>query len=235
MKRIHKNNEENPPNLLSEDLDTSWIETEEKLYSTEMNLSKTPMESILCYFIYVGADLSIQKIIKDSESIVSLDNLQQGITSNRILQIIQTRRFLGNGLKYKVMSLLKYFVDLEPNSLQDYCYGEHSYDVSKGFFREISFLEDIVIQPSIFLFHSLNSLYFLFKEYDTTKKNVKPILKTDSNGGDISSRITKKVRISDEPKVSIKQYHKSLKYRPSSFRKTRKMVDDTISDHLSII
>jgi len=207
-------------------LDTSWIEQEEQLHSSEIELPKRNMESILCHFIYISSDRSIQKIVKERESLSSMnDRGDFGISSSRMLQMIQTRRYLGNGLKYKIMGLLKFFVDLDADSLYEYSYGEKSEDMSQGFFQEITFLEGVGIKPSLFIFHSLNSLYFIFKEDENVKKNVKSILKTASlkPSSETSSRSTKKVRISDE--VIPENTHslvKTLKHKSKFLRKTRK-------------
>jgi len=170
------------------DLDTSWIEKEEKLFSVESNYIQSPMNSINCYFIYIGSDLSIQKIIKEEEVLTLLNMNDYGISNERILQIIQSKRFLNNGIKYKMISLLKYHVDLSPDKIRDYCYN----DIPSDFFKEISFLNNIVIESSIFIFHSINSLYFLFKQDDSFIKPMRSILKTES-----SLKSTKKVRIMD--------------------------------------
>lgn len=219
-------NNDNSQSLLSSDLDTSWIEKEEQLHSSENELPKLTMDSVLCYFIYISNDRSIQKIIKEREILFPINNRGDiGISGSRLLQMIQTRRFLGNGLKYKIIGLLKFFVELDSDSLSGYSRGEIS---DEGFFKEISFLEAVVFPPSIFIFHSLNSLYFVFKEDDGVKKNVKSILKTSS---DTSSRVTKKVRISEslipensDPNTNVRKY-KSLKNKPNLSKKTRKLLD----------
>lgn len=188
--------------IIDHDLDTSWIEKEEKLYSAETNLYKEPMDSILCYFIYVGKDSSIQKIIKRNETLSILnENGENGIHSDRILQMIQTSRILSNGLKYKITSLSRFLVDLEHDSLYDYAYNdnENNHYMSRGFFKELSFLEKIVIEPSLSIFHALSSLYFIFKEDAMVKKSIKSILKIEGSSENIkNSRSTKKVRIFEE-------------------------------------
>ena len=166
------------------DLDTSWIEKEEKRFSLEMNHDKSSMDSISCVFIYIDGNLSIQKIIKEREPLVSIHS-DFGILNSRILQIIQERRHLGNGMKYKIMNLLKFVVDLETERIQEFIND----DESTHFLKEVSMFHDIIIEPSIFVFHPLHSLYFFFKEDNMVIKPMKSILKSGH------SRITKKVRI----------------------------------------
>jgi hypothetical protein len=204
------------------DLDISWIEKEEKKYSVESNLYKTHMDSILCYFIYIDSDLSIQKIAKHYEHLVPLnENGEFGIHNDRILQIIQSYRILSNGLKYKIMSISKYLVNLDHNLVYDYAHGENI--MVDTFFKELSILEKVFIEPSLPIFHSLNSLYFIFKEDVMVKNSVKSILKIES----IRSRTTKKVRILDEDDENVKKEKNETEGKKETrssnqIRKTRK-------------
>jgi hypothetical protein len=177
------------------DLDTSWIlEEESKYYSL---LDKEPMQNINCYFIYIGSDNSIQKVNKSSEKIVNLnesDNSKKGILNNRILQIIQNKKFLENGNRYKLINLMNFFIDIESKQLVEF--SSISFDLSSfnlRFFKEVNIFGNIIIEPSISIFHSFNSLYFFFKEDEYLIKPIRSILKKSDK---ISS--TKKVRIFDD-------------------------------------
>jgi hypothetical protein len=178
-----------------DDLDTSWIEKEEKRFSIESNYEKTKMESILCYFVYIDHHHSIQKVIKQEEVLVSLSSDNVGMTNTKILQIIQNRRILDNGMKYKFMHLLQFNIDLDHDKIEDFAYGEN--DLNLDFFKEVSIFNDVVIQPSIFIFHPLHSLYFFFKEDVMKIKSIlsKPLV--SSNVG--NSKSSKKVNIYVHP------------------------------------
>ena len=165
------------------DLDTSWIEKEEKRFSLDLNYKKTSMDSISCIFIYIDRNHSIQKIIKKNESL----NPENCIFNSRLLQLIQENRHLNNGMKYKIFSILKYVVDLEPEFIKEFI---HQKDIIlDNCLKEISMFNDILIEPSIFIFHPLNSLYFFLKEDIMVIQPIKSILKTGP------SRTTKKVTI----------------------------------------
>lgn len=170
------------------DLDTSWIEKEEKRFSLELNHLKTSMDSISCYFIYIDENLSIQKVIKDTESL----NSNVGILNSRIIQIVEDRRHLNNGMKYKLMNIMKYVIDLDVDRIQDFTYGEEGV-ISSIFLKEISMFNNIIIEPSIFIFHPLNSLYFFLKEDPMVIKPIKSILRSTDHSN--HSRFSKKVRI----------------------------------------
>ena len=171
------------------DLDTSWIEKEEKRFSLELNYVKTSMDSISCYFIYIDENLSIQKVIKENESLNSIGS-DVGIINSRILQIVQDRRHLNNGMKYKLMSLMKYVIDLDVENINEFAYGEET--ISNDFLKEVSMFNDIIIDSSVFIFHPLNSLYFFLKEDPMLIKPIKSILRSSHLN---HSRSSKKVRI----------------------------------------
>jgi len=193
------------------DLDTSWIEKEEKRFSIEMNYTKTHMDSISCIFIYIDQNLSIHKILKEDERLIPI-NSNIGIPNYRVLQIIQDHRHLDNGMKYKLMSLLKYNINLDVERIHEFTYQET--DLSNIFLNEISMFNDVLIEPSIFLFHPLNSIYFFLKEDTMVIKAMKSILKKSD------SKSTKKVRIIVDDDISLK---KSLKIRePTSEFSNRK-------------
>jgi hypothetical protein len=62
---------------------------------------------------------------------------------------------------------------------------------STDFVKTPSYLVDLVVEDSIFVFHDINSLFFFFKESDKTRsgKTMKLLLEKDK-------RMTKKVRFS---------------------------------------
>ena len=125
------------------------------------------------------------------------------ILNSRLLQLIQENRHLNNGMKYKIFSILKYNIDLEPESIEKFAYGE---DNVLDCLKEISMFNDVVIEPSIFVFHPLNSLYFFLKEDIHVLQPMKSILKTGA------SRSTKKVIIITDVKPNESKKRGTRKY-----------------------
>ena len=72
------------------------------------------------------------------------------------------------------------------------------------FLKRLPLLEDIVIDPSIFIFHNLNCIYFLFEESNKTLPPPKPILKIHAaNEPFKKSEPSKKVTIKINKKNKI--------------------------------
>jgi hypothetical protein len=68
-----------------ENLDTSWIEEEEKLFSIQNKCYREPLLDIAMYFIYVNHKDEIEKISKESEV---LNNDTNSISSFTTINII---------------------------------------------------------------------------------------------------------------------------------------------------
>jgi hypothetical protein len=84
------------------------------------------------------------------------------------------------------------------------------------FLKKVPIFDSMVIDPSIFIFHDVNALFFFFKEVDNLV--VKSILKNGREGGGV----TKKVRLTPEEYVQRKK--KSLKRMVRRAKMTRKNV-----------
>jgi hypothetical protein len=127
-----------------------------------------------------------------------------------------------NGVKYSLYDILFYNVDLESADIDNYV-GEGGEDVLskfRGFFRPVSIIHEIVVLPSLFIFHDLNSLFVLFKERGSeNEKNHRVTMKSILKKVDVLPATlhsnTKKVRILLPNDTPMKLSDKS---------KTRKMI-----------
>jgi hypothetical protein len=195
-----------------EDLDTSWIDSEE----FQKNYEREPMKDLVCFFVYTDSQKSIEKIIKEHIEIHVDDDAGVGtISKEKLLHFIQTKRHRTDGSigkKYKLLDLLGFHIPLEPGELE----GFIKEDSIGRFLKPLPIFEPVVIDPSIFIFHDLNSLFFFFKEVENP---VKSILKTRENGS--LDRVTKKVRLDTGEYLEKKR--KSMKRMMRSARRTRKV------------
>jgi hypothetical protein len=106
--------------------------------------------------------------------------------------------------------MLLFTVDLDPKDIQKYVNGECS-EIAQ--LKSIPVVDDIVIPPSIFIFHSLHAVFIFFieiaeksgKKSDVGSillqdvKPIKSILKLDNT----KLKQTKKVRISEDTNLII--------------------------------
>jgi len=175
--------------MLDNDLDISWIDKHNKLHNIDKNYCREPMETINMHSIFINAQNAIEKISSDK-----IDIVDNKVPKEKILKIIQDNKSMSGAdgcAKYKLLDIIVYNVDLEAQYIQEFVQND-GMDTGR-FFKICPIVDDIVIMPSIFIFHSLNAIYFVFQEIEVVLNPViKPILKI---GGEAMKKHTKKVRI----------------------------------------
>ena len=108
-------------NKISNDLDTTWITEHERLSSIHENYLREPMESIHVYYIYINRNHYIEKIINDVLELTIERNKQNSyLSKENLLQIIQTKKLKTPFSKYKLIDVVSFVVDLEPENIQSY-------------------------------------------------------------------------------------------------------------------
>lgn len=152
------------------------MEQQERILQVQECYSREHMDSIRCHFIYVNLENSIEKISTERIELIR-ETGKTVISSEQVLQLIQSNRISTPTSKYIFQESFLYFVDLESENLQQFIQGDNFVDISKRFFQVLPLLDDIVIPQSIFVFHHLNGLYFLFKETVNKQMIPKSILK----------------------------------------------------------
>jgi hypothetical protein len=218
-----------------DDLDTSWIEKEEKINSTEESLCiREQLNEIKLFFVYINSDNAIEQITKDREPLVhGISNgngsgCGSGITKERLLQIIQTKRNLSITSspikKYKLMDILSFQVDIESEDFDSFLASD-SDEISEHFLKVLPIFDGIECPESMFIFHDINSLYFLFKENENVGGGgggIRSILKSNTSSSE--KRATKKVRILMEGEPVLENKRKSSKRNLKLGKYTRKVL-----------
>jgi hypothetical protein len=188
-------------------LDTSWIQRETQIQNIQNNYSREPMEAIHGIFIYINQNNYIEKIMRE---MITLTEGGTGtgshITPDMLLKIIQTKKLRTPVSKYKFTSLFTNVIDIEPDKIQSFSKTNQHDLATASFFKEAPITVDVHIPASIFIFHSINTVYFFFQEVLVAKHNhtiksiLKPAIKVDNGEPIVKSacNVTKKVRIFDK-------------------------------------
>jgi hypothetical protein len=203
------------------------------------------------YFIYVNSDSAIDHVLIEPFVFLN-DDRETVITQEQILHIIQHKKTRVHPvhqtvIKYSLKDILCYTVELEPQHIQHYAQSDISECcvLSRPFLKTCNLFDAITIPSSIFVFHSLNALYFIMQErereqpppivvksilkkQDKTKKRMGNASGGGGGGGDGSGlNHTKKVSIVDATthKQTQHERHKNMK----SSRQTRKQKPILIS------
>ena len=208
-----------------DNLDMSWITDQERLQNIQNNYCREPMSSIDMFFVYINRNNYIDKILCEKTDLSG-----SYLSKELLLQIIQSKKTISPMSKYKLTDTLLYHVELEPEQIQSYSHGHND---GHNYFKVLPILDDITISPSIFIFHDINAIYFLFQEIELDKHHrhtLKSILKTSTNRSTRSSHnvvdhsigsqnTTKKVRILYENSVFHNPESKKIR---AKMRKTRR-------------
>jgi len=140
-------------------LDTEWVsdfEDKEKSYN---DFYQSRVQSLQIYKLYVKSDCILDKV-KEYNYKLHIPNC---LTKKELIEMIQNKKH-DDGLDYKLLSILKYNVDLKPEEVKKYILDEKKY----GFIDNIRELQDIYFYDTITIFKGLNSIFFIY--YELNKK-----------------------------------------------------------------
>lgn len=157
------------------EIDDSWIREFEKTELEYASFYKEQIDTIKINYIYVNKNNSINAV--NQESII-IDNGK--LYKERVFDIIKNNK-KKNNIEYKLISILKYNITLEPEYIKDYIND----DLNDDFLSKVNSLHDIHFKDSINLFKDLNCLYIIF---------------CDKHARENKNQITKKVMLSLLPK-----------------------------------
>ena len=140
-------------------LDDEWIK---KFYEQEKDYTyfyKEPIECVKVLSIFINNE---NDIIRVSKNQILLDN--SNLNKDLLMSFIEKKRNC-NGKKYKLYSILKYNIDIDPKELLNNDYNNSQY------LTEQKYITDIEFKDTINFFNDLNTLFLFFKERNN--KNIK--------------------------------------------------------------
>jgi hypothetical protein len=165
-------------------LDTSWLDNFNMLDNEYKNYYREDLTFLKINAIYINSNNEIEKLTEE-KIYLKIPNL---VTKNEVLSIIKKYCVLNN-IKYTLLTILKYNIDLEPWDLnlflRENTFNNNYLLVNKN-------IDDIKFEKSISLFHDLNNLMFIFYKKEQTQ-NI------------ISKQITKKIFIRDNNRKTRKK------------------------------
>jgi hypothetical protein len=186
---------------MESNFDVSWIEESERMCSIETNLLREKLSSIPMMFIYINQHLVIDSVEKEilllPDILGSTDlSFSHIIPKEKLIKLVKSKQKNTSSSKYILKEILLYHVPLEPEQISSFITDSQEKETSP-FLRVFPIIEDIILPPSLFIFHSINGLYFFYYELlenTVSKKNIqiKSILKSESSH---TNMMTKKVKI----------------------------------------
>jgi hypothetical protein len=172
----------------------SWVLDEEKLLNIKEYHNREMFPSISAHYIYINENDYIDNI-KCEEVYFNWDvSKNMGtIPNNILLKLIEEKKKCGsNTYKFEEGSLFN--ITLEPDDIQSWSESDYSENNKQSFLQTFTIMDDLYLKPTIFIFHELNSLYFIFRQI-LKKTNPASILKFIEDEPKNHKSITKRVRV----------------------------------------
>lgn len=154
------------------DFNLSWLDEHKRLTDMQQNYMRENMQNIKIHSIYINTKSFIDKIDSNDQDLVTVGLTHSVLHNEKVLQLVQNNRNHIPGKKYKLLDILVYNIDIEPEHVQNFVQNSTGYDTS--FLKKIPIIDDITIPASIFIFHDLNAIYFVFEEIESDEYTLKP-------------------------------------------------------------
>lgn len=156
--------------MVEEDtLDISWIQEEEALMDMVSIPNKTPLQRVELQFLFVDSESYVKRIPKrmveldvlGTSSILSKESLEQCIETAKKEY---TNTFASSGV-FSIMDILIWNITLGAEHIQPFVDTGMNlaflYGKSAGDFCSVN---SIVLEPSLSIFHSIQSIIIVFRE-----------------------------------------------------------------------
>ena len=165
-----------------EELDIDWIKNFENNEKEYENFYEKKVNSIKIFSLYVNNNCILDKV---KETTILLNNSL--LEKDKLIKIIRETK-IDENINYKLISILKFNIDLKSNEIKNFLLNNDKY----YFLESIKELKNIYFDDTIAILQSLNSLYFIYYEYNKKLKNNK----------------TKKVFLTLQPSKSLRKTKK---------------------------
>ena len=141
--------------------DTSWMDILEKQEEDYKSFYKENVEIVKIFYTYVDSDNKIYYVKKDN---LLIENNK--INRNELIYILKKNK-QNNKKNHKLISVLQYNIDLEPEEVLNYLKYKENYN----FLTVVSKVNDILWNDTISIFKNLNSLHVIYYEEPVKKSN----------------------------------------------------------------
>ena len=141
--------------------DTTWMDLLEKEEQDYKSFYKENVDVIKIFYTYVDSNNNIYYVKKDNLFVE--DNK---INKNELIYILKKNKN-NNNKNHKLISILQYNIDLEPEDVLSYLKFKEKYN----FLTIVSEINDIFWNDTISIFKNLNSLHIVYYEEPNKKSS----------------------------------------------------------------
>lgn len=194
--------------ILDEDcLNISWTNEYSRTLHAETTESAELMESISVHFLFVNTQFELCKTIVEQVPLQILDNRASLLSEEVLIQLLESVRNFG-GKRYQCDQIMQFCIDIHPDKLFSYMDTEKSPFQEPTLLKILDIPRSITFPPSLFIFHTLNSVWIVMQELIPIELKPASILK---KGGSANvPKKTKRVRIAS---ILPKHHHAKTQKR----------------------
>lgn len=167
------------------ELDESWIKDFEENDKNYEIFYSDNIYYVKLHCIYIDKLSNIENV-KEGKIFLNEPNF---LSREEMLGLLKKYSY-QNDIKYSVMSILKYNIDIEPLDIKNFLNTKNTNDYS--FLTPIKNIDSIPFNKTISMFHDLNNIFIIFYEKDKTHMITR-------------EHMTKKVYLSNSHKKTIKK------------------------------
>ena len=185
-------------------MDINWLHEETRLHNLHGEMQKEKPDKIRMNFVYLNRSDYINQILSEDYVFPATDLSGSRIPLDNLLKIIQTHKLRTPTSQYRLVDIRSYIVDIDAVDVQSYseCNNNTNDGSSCQFFKEEVPTRDLLVPDSLFVFHNINAIYFVYHEIETEiqRHNLQSILKREMKQTlrEPGNKSTKKVRIEDK-------------------------------------
>lgn len=160
----------------TDEIDTDWVDEYNRIERNYNDFYNEKVNTIRVFFMYINNDNIVINIKKETVDL----NVTSILSREQLLSLIKENQ--NDGVKYRLFSLLRYNINLEPDEIEMFTSAstskaaqstsEAAQRTSKAgtgpyesrFLTNIEDINDIYFNDTIGIFQDLNAVYILFKE-----------------------------------------------------------------------
>ena len=159
----------------TDEIDNTWVTDYKKTEENYNVFYNEKVNTIKIFFMYINTD---KTVVNARQEILTLNN-DSILRKEQLIHIIKNNQILNN-IKYKLFSIVRYNIDLQPDEINNFLSVSisDSNTVSDSntdktyinrFLIDKKNIDDIYFADTITIFQDLNSLYIIFKEQNINK------------------------------------------------------------------
>ena len=201
----------------SENIDNEWINDYKQKEKEYEDFYKEDVEQIKLFYLYTSSSNVLEFIKKD---FIMLN--EGGILKKDIIISLIKNNQVYNKIKYKLLSLVRFNIDIDPDEIcdfSDYSDIEHS----SRFITSEKYLNDIKYSNTISIFQDLNCLYLIFYEEKTApaqaQASAQAQAQAPASAQAQNNNTTKKIKFIN----NINNINNNINTNNKKYKKTRRL------------